>query len=94
MAAAAGNGEGGSKGVVVRYCYPACYSKTIAVSAIDSSRQLANYSNRGSAIDFTAPGSGIVSAYYKGNFATMSGTSMAAPHITAAIAYLKMRRLI
>ena len=88
---AAGNGEGGSKGVDVRYCYPACYSKTIAVSAIDySSKQLAYYSNRGSAIDFTAPGSGIVSAYYKGNFATMSGTSMAAPHITAAIAYLKM----
>ena len=87
---AAGNGENGSKGVDVRYCYPACYSKTISVSAIDSSQQLAYYSNRGKGIDFTAPGTGIVSANYKGTLIAMSGTSMAAPHISAAIAYLKM----
>ena len=87
---AAGNGENGSKGVDVRYCYPACYSKTISVSAIDSSQQLAYYSNRGKGIDFTAPGTGIVSANYRGTLIAMSGTSMAAPHISAAIAYLKM----
>lgn len=87
---AAGNGENGSKGVDVRYCYPACYSKTISVSAIDSSQQLAYYSNRGKEIDFTAPGTGIVSANYRGTLIAMSGTSMAAPHISAAIAYLKM----
>lgn len=90
ISCAAGNGENGSKGVDVRYCYPACYSKTISVSAIDSSQQLAYYSNRGSGIDFTAPGTGIVSANYKGTLIAMSGTSMAAPHISAAIAYLKM----
>ena len=87
---AAGNGEQGSTGIDVRYCYPACYSKTIAVSAIDTSYHLASYSNRGSGIDFTAPGTGIVSAYFRGGTTAMSGTSMAAPHITAAIAYLKM----
>lgn len=87
---AAGNGEPGSRGVNVRYCYPACYSKTIAVSAIDSSYQIASYSNWGSGIDFTAPGTGIVSACYTGGTTALSGTSMAAPHITAAIAYLKM----
>lgn len=87
---AAGNGAQGSGGVNIRYCYPACYSKTIAVSAIDSSQQLASYSNWGDGIDFAAPGTGIVSANYKGGVTAMSGTSMAAPHITAAIAYLKM----
>lgn len=90
VSCAAGNGEQGSGGVNVRYCYPACYSKTIAVAAIDSSQRLASYSNWGDGIDFAAPGTGIVSANYKGGVTAMSGTSMAAPHITAAIAYLKM----
>lgn len=90
ISCAAGNQETG--GIDVRYCYPANYSKTIAVSAIDSSGRLANYSNRGNGIDFAAPGTGIISADYKGSLTlrAMSGTSMAAPHITAAIAYLKM----
>ena len=90
ISCAAGNQESG--GINVKYCYPANYSKTIAVSAIDSSQQLAYYSNRGNGIDFTAPGTGIISADYKGTstLRMMSGTSMAAPHITAAIAYLKM----
>lgn len=53
------------------------------MSAIDSSGRLANYSNRGNGIDFAAPGTGIISADYKGNLTlrAMSGTSMAAPHI-------------
>lgn len=90
ISCAAGNQETG--GIDVKYCYPANYSKTIAVSAIDSTQQLAYYSNRGKGIDFTAPGTGIISADYKGTstLRMMSGTSMAAPHITAAIAYLKM----
>lgn len=64
ISCAAGNQETG--GIDVRYCYPANYSKTIAVSAIDSSGRLANYSNRGNGIDFAAPGTGIISADYKG----------------------------
>lgn len=90
ISCAAGNQDTG--GIDVKYCYPANYSKTIAVSAIDSHEQMADYSNRGKGIDFTAPGTGIISADYKGvsTLRIMSGTSMAAPHITAAIAYLKM----
>ena len=88
LCVAAGNQTSG--GVDVKYCYPACNKKTIAVSALDEDSTLAYYSNRGSGIDFCAPGTGIVSADWKGKTRKLSGTSMAAPHITAAIAYIKM----
>lgn len=80
----------GNNAVNVNYCYPACNKKTIAISSLNESGQLAYYSNRGSGIDFCAPGSNIVSARPGGGLVSMSGTSMAAPHITASIAYLKM----
>ena len=64
------------------------------MSAIDSCGRLANFSNIVNFIDFASPGTGIISADYKGSLTlrAMSGTSMAAPHITAAIAYLKMMK--
>lgn len=80
----------GNNAVNVKYCYPACNNKTIAISALDTKAQIAYYSNRGKGIDFCAPGSEIVSAKAGGDVISMSGTSMAAPHITAAIAYFKM----
>lgn len=80
----------GNNAVDVSYCYPACNKKTIAISALNQKEQLAYYSNRGKGIDFCAPGSEIVSAKAGGDMVSMSGTSMAAPYISAAIAYLKM----
>lgn len=80
----------GNNAVDVNYCYPACDTRTIAVSALNAKEQLAYYSNRGKKIDFCAPGSDIVSAKAKGDVVSMTGTSMAAPHISAAIAYVKM----
>lgn len=49
-----------------------------------------SYSNYGEEIDFTAPGTDIYSASVGGGVVSMSGTSMAAPHVTAAIAGLKL----
>lgn len=48
------------------------------------------YSNYGSCVDLFAPGTGITSAWYTSNTATntISGTSMATPHVTGAVALL------
>lgn len=76
----------------VKTSYPACSKQTIAVSSINSDGAFDTvYSNYGKQIDFAAPGTDIVSAEAGGRDCTKTGTSMAAPHLTAAIAYLKLR---
>ncbi len=73
--------------------YPASYSNSnmIAVAAIDSTGNLASWSNYGStSVDIGAPGVGIWSTVPKRNnrsaYSSYSGTSMATPHVTGAAA--------
>lgn len=66
--------------------YPAKYPETIAVSSVDSADQLAASSARGAEIDLAAPGVGINSTAIDGLYTTMSGTSMASPHVTGTAA--------
>jgi len=75
MACAAGN-NGTSQ-----LTYPAYYSNCIAVAATTNQDQRASYSNYGSWVDVAAPGSNIYSTLIGTNYGTMSGTSMAAPHV-------------
>ena len=67
---------------------PARVADAITVGATTSSDSRASYSNFGSCLDIFAPGSSITSAWYTGDQATntISGTSMAAPHVAGVAA--------
>ncbi|MGZ8537893.1 MAG: S8 family peptidase [Flavisolibacter sp.] len=56
------------------------------VSAVDSLDNFASFSNFGNdVVDYAAPGVRIISTYKEGKYAKMSGTSMAAPHVTGLL---------
>jgi len=69
---------------------PARVPSAITVAASTSSDVLASYSNFGRCVDIIAPGSSITSAWYTGVSATstISGTSMASPHVAGAAALI------
>ncbi|MEJ2858329.1 MULTISPECIES: S8 family peptidase [unclassified Saccharothrix] len=65
---------------------PARTAEAITVNATDSSDTRSTFSNYGSCTDIFAPGTSITSTWHNGSTNTISGTSMATPHVAGAAA--------
>lgn len=69
--------------------YPAAYEEVFAVAATDAKKDKASFSNYGNYIDVAAPGVSIPSTYPDNQYAALSGTSMASPHVSALAALIR-----
>ena len=68
--------------------YPGSYSPVVAVSSTTYDGTKSSFSNYGTWVDIAAPGSDILSTYpvAEGSYNTISGTSMACPHVSGVAA--------
>ncbi|MGH8050768.1 MAG: S8 family serine peptidase, partial [Arenimonas sp.] len=92
---AAGNSNANASGFT-----PASCANVVTVASVTSASARSSFSNYGTLIDVSAPGSSILSTLNSGtttpgaeSYASYNGTSMASPHVAGAVALVQSRRL-